>query len=570
MTASLPAAPLLAVAWRASQWVRAFSRVGVLMGMDRMRGRRSLSLVGAHLASGFDEIGGAAVKLAQQLSLRADVLPQDICDALAQLSDAAQPIPQHLVAGLIEAELGRPIAEVFAEPPDTLVGAASVACVYRARLHTGEDVAVKLQRPNIAQQFAQDLRVMELFFSLAEFVTFVRAGFFNALKYEMRTMFAEELTFSLEGRYQRMFQKYAERAGLDWVRSPFLHAELSTDRLLVSEFVAGISAGDLLTAVEGRDTQQLAKWAEDDITPAIVSRRVLRLSLWARFEATFFHADPHPGNVLIEPGGRLVMIDFGACGVTSPRTRKNHTEVLRLMSKFDGPAIARVMVADISPISHVDIHQLQREIEASFIEFTMATADDTSHWSERIIAGMWLKMMKVAQVHQLQLNLDTVRSIRSFLLYDTLAFRLDPSLDLEETHRYLRVSATRRANALLNAADEQGSSALRNRAVSDALDFRDRVEEMVWKVGPVVEASSYAFQQLTSTFAFAMASAVRVTIGIATIGLLFSIGRMFVSAEWMTGQLLRTVSNPIVLNVAAVVALLYARRLLTRLNAPTA
>jgi ubiquinone biosynthesis protein len=436
------------VALRGLRWGLAGGWVLTGEAADRALGRASPERLGRRLRLALTWIGGTAVKLGQQLSVRADLLVPEICAELAALSDRAPPMAWARVRPLLAAEFGRPVDEVLAELDPVPIGSASVATVYRARLRDGRAVAVKVRRPGIRERFAADLAVLGGVLWALEAATLFRDGSFGPLRRDLEGMLGEETSFRLEARYQRLFRRAVRRAGMNgWVDAPEVVSALSGDEVLVTAFVDALPLSVALAAREG-DPVAAARVAAAGVDVGALARRFARMSLWVRFEAPFFHADPHPGNVMVEPGGRIVLLDFGACGTTSTRMRRDQIEVLRLLIDGDVSAATRVALSNIAPLPHLDLDAFEGEARRSFGALLRAIHDRDAPWQERIFVAVWLRLLELTRRYQIRVNLDTVRSIRAFLLYDTLAVRLDPELGMGPSRRYLRDVARRRAGAV--------------------------------------------------------------------------------------------------------------------------
>jgi ubiquinone biosynthesis protein len=249
-----------------------------------------------------EEAGGVFVKFGQVLSTRPDLLPPDLIAELAQLQDTVAPDPYVAIKALLAEELGAAPTEVFAAFDEEPLAAASIAQVYRARLVSGETVVVKIQRPGIRALIERDLDILLRLARTAETHTlWGRELHVMVLATRFAEVVQEELDFRIEAR-----NTVAVAAGIikvSAVRVPAVYAQLSTSRVLVQEWLDGVSlrdAGPLLDQL-GRDRAALARELFQCITHQILH------------DGTF-HADPHPGNVLILRDGQLALIDFGMVG----------------------------------------------------------------------------------------------------------------------------------------------------------------------------------------------------------------------------------------------------------------
>src|SRR5215472_15412507 len=255
-----------------------------------------------NLRVALEEAGGIFVKLGQVLSTRADLLPPDVIAELSRLQDHVAPADPASIEALLTAELGAPPHRVFASFEAAPQAAASIGQAHRARLATGEPVMVKVQRPDVRALVEHDLNILLRMARALE----ARAGW--ARQYavlEMTRGFAaalrEELDFRIEAR------NIAAVAGSSRIRVPAVYGQWSTSRVLVMEYLDGVSVRDAepVLAESAADRHGLACGLLGTILRQVMA------------EGTF-HADPHPGNVLVLRDGQLALIDFGSVGRLDP------------------------------------------------------------------------------------------------------------------------------------------------------------------------------------------------------------------------------------------------------------
>ena len=248
-----------------------------------------------------DELGPTFVKFGQLLSTRPDVVPLDIVAELRRLQDDVSPVPFEEVERAIEAELGLTVERAFTSFDPVPVAAASIGQVHRATLPTGEEVVVKVQRPNAPRQIESDLALMR---SAARFVRDrVRALDFidpEALVDEFARSIREELDYLHEARNAETFRRNFEGDGR--VAIPRVTRRYTTSRVLTLEFLDGTHLRDLETSTySAAELRDLAYQMTDAWMTMI-------------FRHGFFHGDPHPSNILVLRDGRLGIIDFGLAG----------------------------------------------------------------------------------------------------------------------------------------------------------------------------------------------------------------------------------------------------------------
>lgn len=241
---------------------------------------------------------GGLIKLGQVASLRVDVIPESITAELVKLQDRVPPAPFEAIEAQLERELGRPFAEVFAEFDPVPIAAASLGQVHRARDRSGRMCAVKILYPGVERSVAVDLRMLRL--ALWLFDPLVAPDLLS-IHAQLARSLLREMDYLAEG---HAAERVAAAIGKDpklreQVRVPAIHWETTTGRVLTMELIEGekINARERLAAL-GIDVSDRVAWAT-------------RAFLHQMFRERFFHCDPHPGNLLVDRAGRVVLIDFG-------------------------------------------------------------------------------------------------------------------------------------------------------------------------------------------------------------------------------------------------------------------
>ncbi|QNH63583.1 ABC1 kinase family protein [Hymenobacter sediminicola] len=274
-----------------------------------------------------EELGPTFIKLAQAMSNRADLLPQPLIDEFEKLQSNVPPFDVQVAKAIIERELGQPIDEVFSEFDDVPLGSASIGQVHRARLLSGEEVVVKVQRPDVQEKVRSDLALLhELVRLTAGFLR--KQGLANpqdVVDAFERSM-TKELDYTSEARSMEQFRKLYESYETFYIPKPY--REMSTAKILVIEFVSGCKI---------TDKPQLLAWG---LSPEQVAETGMDIYLTQIFEFGIFHADPHPGNVLVRPDGTLVLIDFGMVGKLTKQQKYAFAGVFIGMARQDPRSMA--------------------------------------------------------------------------------------------------------------------------------------------------------------------------------------------------------------------------------------
>lgn len=282
-----------------------------------------------HLREALQELGATFIKFGQLLSTRADMLPPEYIEELSKLQDALPPLPVATIAGVVECELGRAPADIFAEFDPAPLAAASTSQVHAARLPSGDEVVVKIQRPGVANLFTADLEIIrEMAFLSHERTSFGREYDLLGLADEMANALSPSLDYRIEARnIERFRANFADETA---IYVPRVYGEFGTSRVLTLERLRGVKI---------TDRAGLAELGIDRHALAITSSRILLKTV---FEDGFFHADPHPGNFFVLPGGRLGIMDFGLVGYLGATARD---ELMRLFIAVVGKDASRVVDA---------------------------------------------------------------------------------------------------------------------------------------------------------------------------------------------------------------------------------
>ena len=402
--------------------------VGILV--DKLRRRDSQMRRAVRLRRTFERVGGTFVKIGQQMASRLDLLPLRYCEELANMLDHYPAIPTEQAIAILERTTGKRLDDIFSTFDPEPIGSASIACVYQAVLReTGETVAVKVRRPGIRELFEADFRVLDVLGGTAEALTLVRPGLSLGIREEFRNALTSELDFRKEARIQEIFERRARKAKLHFFSAPRIHPQYCNDEVIVQDFSSGMWMYEVLAGVEQNDPVALARMAELNIDPANLARRLLFMSNWSVFEGLAFHADPHPANIVVRANSQLVFIDFGATGYFDQPRRDVYVRMYQAYQTENIWEMARMGLAINEPLPPMDINAVTRELEKSFYNSMLAIKSKSAPWYERTSANGWINAVRLVSKHHINTPPDLLMYARSTLLYDTLAARLDPSIN---------------------------------------------------------------------------------------------------------------------------------------------
>lgn len=267
--------------------------------------------VAAALRRCFEELGATYLKFGQLIASSSGIFGEEISTEFRTCLDTGPPIPFWRVRKIIETQLGAPLEEIFTDFSRTPIAAASIAAVHKARLRSGEEVAVKVVRPGVASLIAADIEIMEPLFSLlARQVGVGLAGPLLQLLSGFSRQVSEELNLVNEARVMDYNRRLARELGLTKVVIPRVYHELTSQAVLTMEYVPGVAIDDLESITQfGFDPRPLV---EDLVKAWFVTA--------ARYGA--FHGDVHAGNLLVIPDGRVAVLDWGIVGRIDERTKQ--------------------------------------------------------------------------------------------------------------------------------------------------------------------------------------------------------------------------------------------------------
>jgi len=359
------------------------SRYRELLGLARANGllsRRwdladplSVTEFGPRLRSTLEQAGGLFVKLGQVASTRSDLLPVALCDELALLRSAALPADETDVRRLVEAELGCPVHEVFSEFDWDPIASASIAQVYAVTTADGRRAVVKAQRPGLDRLIERDSAALLQLAGLAERRTTIGTRLSPTdLAEEFLDGIREELDFGREAANAALLA--AATPPDSGVRIPWIDHQHTSSKLLVEERVDGVPISDVAGIVaSGHD-------------PVEVAQRLLRVTLQHLFRAGVFHADPHPGNILVERDGTIVLIDLGAVGRLSKQQRSVVMQVMVGATSGDASLLRQSLEPAGITTDGIDAAALDRAIDQFLTQHTTTAGGIDASMFEDLIS----------------------------------------------------------------------------------------------------------------------------------------------------------------------------------------
>jgi ubiquinone biosynthesis protein len=382
-----------------------------------------------------EELGPTFVKLGQILSTRPDLVPHDFILELEKLQDQVAPIPTTAAKEIIQSELGRPVDEIFTSFDDQPLGSASLSQVHRATLKGGEVVAVKVQRPHVAEIIEADLEIMHHLAIMAErHLPEARLINLVGLITEFRTNIKKELDLRVEANNMRRFAH--NFAGDPQIHVPALWPELCTRHVLVMEYIQGMNISE---------TQRLIAEGYD---LSLIASRGVDIALKSVFEHGFFHADPHPGNIFILPDNVICLLDYGMMGTISSHHRESLARLAITIAAGDEKATARALLGLAEAEEAVDVESLGVDLSDIIgqhvsLPLREVRLGDTLH-----------QLLRLLTTHQLRFNMHLVWLFKAVATVEDTMHRLDTDFDMiERTKPYAMQMLKRRFVSLRQASE---------------------------------------------------------------------------------------------------------------------
>lgn len=381
-----------------------------------------------------EELGPTFVKFGQILSNRPDLIPLELTFELEKLHDNVPPMSEGLAKQVVETELKDTVENLFAWFEPTPFASASIAQVHNVILHSGKRVALKIQRSEIYEVVAEDIKAMYKIAKILEHrIPSLKSFDPVGLVQNFEDSILKEIDFINESiNIQRFYNNLENDKSLDqFAQAPKVYPAFTTSKVLAMEFIEGIKINQI--------NQLKAK----NIDTKVIARR-LAISFFKQiFEYGFFHADPHPGNLLVLPNNHICYLDFGMMGSMLPRDVSIFGELFISIANKDGKKIIKTLqeLSNNAPISNM------RDMEFDINEFVEKYYVRNIHDNE--MSTILLELKDIIIAHNLKVPVYFFLFARSLVTIEGVINKLDPKLEqFEIVKPYLKTSATKKYNPI--------------------------------------------------------------------------------------------------------------------------
>ncbi len=307
----------------------------------------------------FQELGTTYVKLGQMLSARPDIVGPQLSSELRNLLDHEPPIPFAIVEEIIKTELKANPHDVFPTFEEKPIATASIAQVHKAKLKNGKIVAVKVQRPRIAELIQEDLAVLKIVAGLLEKIFPQTSIRFSYIYQEFADWITNEIDFQVEGRRADKFRE--NMSSLEGIVIPEVYWKYTTQKLLVMQFLNGVTINDLLNEMKKQNVTSLYDLRFDHkLDPDLLIKRLIGAIGKQAFADRYFHGDLHPANILVLPKNGIGFVDFGIVGTLDSQEYMELVLVMLALVENDPESLLKSVVSlMVKPLSQKDTTSLQ-------------------------------------------------------------------------------------------------------------------------------------------------------------------------------------------------------------------
>ncbi len=358
-----------------------------------------------------EELGPTFIKFGQIMSNRPDILPEPLLFELEKLQDSVPPMPNEAAIKMIEHELGKPISELFKNIDPNPIASASIAQVYRAELFSGEKVAVKVQRTGIQKIIETDLEIMfHLSLLMEKHITEIEILNPVEMVKEFERSIHKEIDFSIEASH---IERFARNFQTDLsIYVPEVYKDYSTKKILTMEFIDGIKVSNL---------NGLIKAGND---PLLIAGQGCDLVLKQIFEQGFFHADPHPGNILILKDNIICFLDFGMMGTLLPKYQDYLGNIVVGVVNKDSNKITETLLHLTGTYNVENRDQLEYRVSELINQYAYISLKEIK------VGELLNKLFRMLIDFKLRLPSDFYLLSKALITIEGVGTKLDPDFDM--------------------------------------------------------------------------------------------------------------------------------------------
>ncbi len=390
--------------------------IGSVLGQENMAPKQ--------LRKSFTELGATYIKLGQLIASAPSLFPKEYVTEFQQCLDQVAPIPFDQIKKIIEKELQHPIEKLFRHVDVQPLASASIAQVHAATMHTGAEVVLKVQRPDVQDKLNVDMNFLAIAAHILQKIApeFERTSLTGIVE-DFHKVMLEEVDFLLEAKNMETFDHFLQNIGEKKAMVPWVYWDYTTKRVLTMERLYGVALTDLdaIRAITNKPEEVL----------------LTALNVWYQSLAfcEFFHADVHAGNLLALEDGRVAFIDFGIVGRISEEIWAGMLMLMQAMTLKDYYSMAKALAQTGATKEKVDIELFAKDIEKIFAVLDVENPEQLLHLSEMEMNGIVMKIAQVGENHGIRFPRAFALLMKQMLYFDRYVHILAPQMDILHDQR---------------------------------------------------------------------------------------------------------------------------------------
>lgn len=425
----------------------------------------------------FEHLGGTYIKAGQALAMRQDFLSVAQLEALSGLLDEVRPFNAERGVRMIERSFGQPVDAVLGSLDRVPFASASFSQVYRATDKEGNALAIKVKRPHIGHILYADTLFMRIFGRLASIAGPGRKLGVRQLVHEVIEVLESELDYGREMDYMSiMGEAMGEIPGFV---VPRVYRGLSGKQVIVMDYLDGISLKEIFSRkrageqeIEGPDGKLLDLSALGNL--------IYEISMRSIFEMGFFHADPHPGNILVLSDQRIGFVDYGIVGYLSQEARNLNFSYMDALARGDMDEAADIYTRIVVPNADANFEGLKREMAVQLRVWRAATANPEAGFAEKSSGTVLNNSINLARKHSFHLPRNTVLYYKTIMTIDHINIELNPAYDsIADAEAFVQDYSLRRMQTAFNQTDWMSMFRKFNENLDQATDLFDQLDEFL-------------------------------------------------------------------------------------------
>jgi ubiquinone biosynthesis protein len=384
-----------------------------------------------------DELGPTYIKFGQILSTRPDLIGDDFAAEFSLLQDKVTPFDNKLAFEEIEKELGKKISDVFIHISEEPIASASLSQVYKGKLLTGEEVALKIQRPGVMEIVEGDVEIIKYLVKLFEkYYPELRPYNLQVLVDEFEKVLIREMDFQMEAKNISLFREYFKDEKI--IKIPKIYPEFSTKKMLVMEFIHGKKLNEIISEFKANETAQKLNKINGVVVKNVKNSKIKHIERFDRkliaergakiffnqiFRHGVFHADPHPGNILILKNNVIGLLDFGMVGRIPKDTMNELVDLFLVVMSGDAHALEAQLMSMGLLKADINIKEFNAELESAIENYYGIDLNEIK------IGEVLRDILKVLSKYKIKIPREYMLLSRSLLLIEGVGVTLYPKFN---------------------------------------------------------------------------------------------------------------------------------------------